>query len=495
MHALFNLWFRHEILSLPGVRLTARELEKFLKKRKLTMEELSFVAKSEGAGESGYPRKKAKLKMGYPKFKMRDLKLSKAEEIARRKLQSQTRLKEKMAEWGEFKSISEYLASLDNSQNSSCSDLSRWTSDPDPDSDCDLSEETSQTICTELLAECLDRACEGDISLNSSSSSLEEEDSSTAAKDVRILCLERSIEEVKQRLTGMMHKESQDSSHKQQPIGKLVITPERLKNNCGISQTTKNSPKLKIKLPRETSESPDSIKLTIKTPKAVANKVVVAKLKKKKKEKSEENKNSEDSPSQLAQVEKVAVNGKLPKKYSIFKTRNDSREQSPSLVKFTDKNARKSLNIRKSLDEAPDTPPQVGELRLQEENVSSPEVPLRIVIDNESSEDGDLQDEFARTVKQESPRGKVISVFPFFFCHNKHPTFLDACGPARQLANEPSRTKKHLWHSLAYLQRRAQSREEGGGCELRHQAGLEGQGESHLDGGGVASHQCCVGPV
>ena len=31
--------------------MTARELEKFLKKRKLTMEELSFVAKGEGIGE------------------------------------------------------------------------------------------------------------------------------------------------------------------------------------------------------------------------------------------------------------------------------------------------------------------------------------------------------------------------------------------------------------------------------------------------------------
>ena len=384
------------------------------------MEELSFVAKGEGIGEGSYPRKKAKLKMGYPKFKMRDLKLSKAEEIARRKLQSQTRLKEKMAEWGEFKSISEYLASLDTSQNSSCSDLSRLASDQD--SDCDQVEENeSKLICAELVAECIAMAVEGNASLNSSSSGLEDE-SPTTAKDNRILSLERSIEEVKQRLTGMMHKESQDTpqkvklSTKDRPIKKLVITPERLKSNCAISQSqNKNSPKLKIKLPRDTAESPESIKLTIKTPKAVANKVVVTKLKKKKREKSGESKDSEEATSPSAQIvtEKSVLNGKLPKKYtsekkySIFKTRNESREQSPSMVKFTDKNARKSLNIRKSLDEAPDTPPQVGDLRNQEENAASPEIPLKIVIDTESSEEGDLQDEFARTVKQESPRGKV----------------------------------------------------------------------------------------
>ena len=405
--------------------MTARELEKFLKKRKLTMEELSFVAKGEGIGEGSYPRKKAKLKMGYPKFKMRDLKLSKAEEIARRRLQSQTRLKEKMAEWGEFKSISEYLASLDNSQNSSCSDLSRLASDPDPDSDCDLVEENeskiSRKICAELVAECVAMASfEGNTSsLNSSSSGLEDDSPTAAAKDVRILSLERSIEEVKQRLTGMMHKESQDTpqklklSIKDRPIEKLVITPERLKNNCAISHPNKNSPKLKIKLPRDSAESPESIKLTIKTPKSVANKVIVTKLKKKKREKSGESKAIEEVTSPVAAqavIEKGAVvlNGKLPgKKYSIFKTRNDSREQSPSLVKFTDKNARKSLNIRKSLDEPPDTPPQVGDLRNHEESVASPEIPLKIVIETESSEDGDLQDEFARTVKQESPRGKV----------------------------------------------------------------------------------------
>ena len=232
-----------------------------MKKRKLTMEELSFVAKGESIGEGSYPRKKAKLKMGYPKFKMRDLKLSKAEEIARRKLQSQTRLKEKMAEWGEFKSISEYLASLDTSQNSSCSDLSRFASDPDPDSDCDLVEENesnlSQIICADLVAECVAMAFDGNTSslnssssgLNSSSSGLEDE-SPTAAKDVRILSLERSIEEVKQRLTGMMHKESQDTpqklklSIKDRPIEKLVIPPERLKSTCAISHPNKNSPKL-----------------------------------------------------------------------------------------------------------------------------------------------------------------------------------------------------------------------------------------------------------
>ena len=413
--------------SLSGVRLTARELEKFLKKRKLTMEELSFVAKGEGIGEGSYPRKKAKLKMGYPKFKMRDLKLSKAEEIARRKLQSQTRLKEKMAEWGEFKSISEYLASLDNSQNSSCSDLSRLASDPDPDSDCDLVEEIeskiSRKICAELVAECVAMAFEGNTSsLNSSSSGLEDDSPTAAAKDVRILSLERSIEEVKQRLTGMMHKESQDTpqklklSIKDRPIEKLVITPERLKNNCAISHPNKNSPKLKIKFPRDNAESPESIKLTIKTPKSVANKAIVSKLKKKKREKSGESKDIEEVTSPVASqavIEKgVFLNGKLPgKKYSIFKTRNDSREQSPSLVKFTDKNARKSLNIRKSLDEPPDTPPHVGDLRNHEENVASPEIPLKIVIETESSEDGDLQDEFARTVKQESPRGKV-RVYP-----------------------------------------------------------------------------------
>ena len=390
-----------------GVRLTARELEKFLKKRRLNMENLSFVAKGEGEKEpyNQYSSKVAKLKLAFPKHKIRDLKLSKAEELARRKLAAATRLAERVGDTPKFKSISEYLASLDEaSQNSSCSDLSRLT--PDLESEMDEVEEEEveedtegHMICAQIVAECMADACAGNAAFS-------------PQKDRRITTLEKSIRQVKQRLTGMLQpRESQDpvkefklnmKEMKERPIEKLIITPERLKHRSGSpSFRSKNSPnKLKIKMPKE-SPTPERIKLTIKNSKTMANNPVTVKIKKMKTEK--QGQFSENmlhnalanipSPSIL---DKAQHNGK-PRKYSIFKTRNESQEQSPSLVKFRDKNAKKFLSVRKSLDEAPETPPSLSD---------SPEAPLRIVIDCDQ-DDGDLEDEFARTVKQESPRGKV----------------------------------------------------------------------------------------
>lgn len=448
-----------------GVRLTARELEKFLKKRRLSMESLSFVARGQGEVESHLPRKIVKWKMGYSKHKIRDLQLSKPEELRRRKLAAQTRLEERMALEPQFKSISEFLASLDGSQSSSCSDLSRLT--PDIDSEVEEAEEEvdmwNKSLCQDLVNECVSSAWDQIVSRQECSTDTSFETSSPSPnKDIRIISLQKSIKEVKLRLSGMLLKESQESPKKlkinigERPIEKLKITPERLKNNSPMSIHRKSSPtKLKIKLPKE-NPTPERIKLTIRTPQGLGHKGITAKIKKKKREKSGDKLDFGETRKISPTVLVPALLKNKPKKYSIFKTRNkQSKEQSSSLIKFTDRNTKKSLNVRKSIDEAPETLPIV-ELKNSDRG-SSPEGPLKIVIETESEDGVNLQDEFARAVKQESPRGKVTSYFSLMFVNkitlNFYSTIAspDASGRADSCATQPLRPEEYILCSLPHL--------------------------------------------
>merc|ERR1712008_284075 len=103
-------------------------------------------------------------KMGYPIYKIRDLKLPKKLEIERKRKIAQARL----ANQPTFKSISEFLASLDrcDSQNSSCSDASRNTEYSDEEceeSDTSFSinespENDVNFFCKEMIDECIDDA-------------------------------------------------------------------------------------------------------------------------------------------------------------------------------------------------------------------------------------------------------------------------------------------------------------------------------------------------
>ena len=94
-------------ISPKGLKLTIKELEKFLKKKKLDIDDLVFEAHK--IELNSYPRKKAKLKMCYPLDKIRDLKLPKKLEIERKRKLAQMRA----ASQPSYKSISEFLASMD----------------------------------------------------------------------------------------------------------------------------------------------------------------------------------------------------------------------------------------------------------------------------------------------------------------------------------------------------------------------------------------------
>ena len=505
-------------VSPTGLKLTVKELEKFLKKKKLDMDDLIFEANI--MEMTPYPRKKAKIKMGYPIYKIRDLKLPKKLEIERKRKIAQARL----ANQPTFKSISEFLASLDrcDSQNSSCSDASRNTEYSDEEcgeSDTSFSinespENDVNFLCKEMIDECIDDA------VNRASRPVHHTDS-------KIRSLERSIEEVQQRLSSMLQNSSSsrspkpieklkikladrhpldrpmtpekslseidklkafrmkkhknislsedtestiDSSEnmstpekkiekikikigetgavtKESPIQKIKITPERLKDSGLNHKLTSelNSPTtLKIKLPKDT---PERIKLTIKTPKT--NDICSSK---KKKKRSKERRNSESKELTHLKIKPIVFHGSRedsemcvplsnkPKKYSIFKTRNDekvTRENSP--VSFTDKNARKSLNIRTSKTDPGSKANENSTAHVDSptENVDSPviipiikvprdekeqimenqtvnlfhknSISLQIQIDDDL-EDQNIDDEFTQAVQMESPHSKVTVV-------------------------------------------------------------------------------------
>jgi len=491
-------------VSPTGLKLTVKELEKFLKKKDLDIDDLIFEANI--VEKTSFPRKKAKIKMGYPIYKIRDLKLPKKLEVERKRKIAQAKLANKPT----FKSISEFLASLDrcDSQNSSCSDdASRNTEYSDEDyeeSDTSFSINESSEIdvnflCKEMIDECMadavSRVCKP-----------------VKQTDDKIRSLERSIEEVQLRLSSMLqnsrspkpieklkikfgdkstldkdimthekslsgieklkafrmkkHKVNSESINKnsceiintpekkidklkikigdkgsttkESTIEKIKITPERLKNSGFNHKLTSemNSPTtLKIKLPKDT---PERIKLTIKTKKTPD----ICSSKKKKK-RSKERRNSENKELTHLKIKPILLPGcqedselpiattNRPKKYSIFKTRNDgkaSRENSP--VNFTDKNTRKSLNMRSIKTELGstshgNTPVIIPIIKVNKDGnaekkkekwLENPSVNLieknsilKIEIDDDL-DDQNIDDEFTQEVQLESPHSKVTVV-------------------------------------------------------------------------------------
>ena len=485
-----------------GLKLTVKELERFLRKKRLDMDDLVFEA-TNIVEMTQYPRKKAKLKMGYPKYKIRDLKLPKKVEIERKRKLAQARLANRPT----FKSVSEFLASLErcDSQNSSCSDGSRnveYSDEEYEESDTSFSideggENDANIFCKELISECIEEAlsCEPKAGVNT---------------DTKMKSLEKSIEQVQQRLSKMLEHSpayrsqkpieklkirlgektpadidgapektesevdklkafrikkhipkpedlestpdrkleslkikigGKGSTETDNPIEKIVITPERLKerhpsmNNTLTSEL--NSPTtLKIKLPKDT---PERIKLTIKTPKT--NECSA----KKKKKKIKERRDSEGKeltylkikpivlPSTKEEEEVDVVSSKKPKKYSIFKTRNDGKEcRENSPVNFTDNNAKKSLNVRASMvdtgprssdSENSDNPViiPIKKVSSEKENVKDCSVKIKNIsisqkastslkIQIDDDEDQDINDEFTQAVQLESPHSKVTVV-------------------------------------------------------------------------------------
>ena len=68
------------------IRFFRRELDQFLKFRKLDLSELRFQEGNEATEDLNYPRKKAVLKMGHPIEKIRDLRLTKKMELEKRRV-------------------------------------------------------------------------------------------------------------------------------------------------------------------------------------------------------------------------------------------------------------------------------------------------------------------------------------------------------------------------------------------------------------------------
>ena len=139
-------------ISPSGLKLTIKELEKFLKKKRLDMDDLVFEAHK--IELHSYPRKKAKLKIGYPLDKIRDLKLPKKLELERKRKLAQMR----QANQPTFKSISEFLASLDNSDCQSYGSDDRDLEETDDDvheesEESDRSKDSSFNISVESVSE------------------------------------------------------------------------------------------------------------------------------------------------------------------------------------------------------------------------------------------------------------------------------------------------------------------------------------------------------
>ena len=365
-------------ISPTGLKLTVKELEKFLKKKKLDMDDLVFEAHK--IELHSYPRKKAKLKMGYPVDKIRDLKLPKKLELERKRKLAQARL----ASQPTFNSISEFLASLDSETSRGGEESEDEVEESDKsnsDNSFNISvESVSEEYghCSQILDELLNN-----VVLMSDLSSV-----SLISPRTRIKSLEKNMAEVQLTLSSMLQnstpktverlkikiadrlpgaantpekslseierlkaikvksnqgllttegsEDSCDSSNTQK-IGKLKITPERLKDrrsssSHGLVSEINTPTSLKIR-------KPGSMKMKIKSPKSIRN----ARLSKKRSEIS-------GTESTLSNSNKSKVSSeKKHKKFSIFKTRNngeDGREE--MAVSFTDKTVGKSLSIRRS---------------------------------------------------------------------------------------------------------------------------------------------------
>merc|ERR1712045_995905 len=243
--------------------LTIKELEKFLKKKKLDIDDLVFEAHK--IELHSYPRKKAKLKMGYPLDKIRDLKLPKKLEWERKRKLAQMMA----ASQPTFKSISEFLASLDRSdcQSYVSDDASRDFETDDDTADSDRSKDSSFNISVESVSEeyghCSQLVEEiiHNVVLLSSRSPV-----SLISPNTRIKSLEKNMAEVQLTLSSMLQNSSSPktveklkikftdrvSSKAQTPertlteIDRLMATRVSVEENCDSADNTPKIEKLKI---------------------------------------------------------------------------------------------------------------------------------------------------------------------------------------------------------------------------------------------------------
>ena len=431
-------------ISPTGLKLTVKELEKFLKKKKLDMDDLVFEAHK--IELHSYPRKKAKLKMGYPVDKIRDLKLPKKLEMERKRKLAQARL----ASQPTFKSISEFLASLD-SETGQSDDTSRGTEESEDelevssqscsDSSFNISvESVSEEYghCSQILDDVLssvvlmsDLSCVSLISPRTRIKSLEKNmaevqltlssmlQNSTPRSVERLKIKiadrvpgglqwspEKSLAELERlraaRVSGTPDQGTElscDTSNTPR-IGKLKITPERLKERKSSSSHSQglvseiNTPtSLKIRKPGSASGSPDNMKLKIKSSKSQS--IRKAGLLNKRSE-------SAKSVTNATTTKNKTTSEKKPKKFSIFKTRNNgSLGREEMAVKFTDKTVGKSLNIRRSSKDS-----ESKGASLKSDCTKVLQIEIAEELDND---DNDVSDEFSGQAvgKMESPQSKV----------------------------------------------------------------------------------------
>ena len=419
-------------ISPKGLKLTIKELEKFLKKKKLDIDDLVFEAHK--IELHSYPRKKATLKMGYPLDKIRDLKLPKKLELERKRKLAQMR----QANQPTFKSISEFLASLDQSD-SQIYDRDIET-DEDTETELDKTQDSSFNISVESVSEeyghcshILEEILHNVVMLSSRPSL------PLISPNTRIKSLEKNMAEVQQTLSSMLQNSSTPktveklkikindrvSSKPQTPV-KIVTEIERLKcskikispspvsgqdteSSCDSTSNTPKIEKLKItperlkeKRPSLTTNdyvselnTPTSLKIRnlSGSPERTTSKPKGPKTQSLKKETKKPNVGENKKPKKSAEL----VKAQKSKKFSIFKTRNkESRDE--NAVSFTDKTVGKSLSIRRS---SKDT---------ESKGANGLNEPLTIDIDDDRDED--IDDEFTQAAAKplESPHSKMTVV-------------------------------------------------------------------------------------
>ena len=419
-------------ISPKGLKLTIKELEKFLKKKKLDIDDLVFEAHK--IELHSYPRKKAKLKMGYPLDKIRDLKLPKKLEWERKRKLAQMRA----ASQPTFKSISEFLASLDQSdcQSYVSDDASRDFETDDDTEDSDRSKDSSFNISVESVSEeyghCSQLVEEiiHNVVLLSSRSPV-----SLISPNTRIKSLEKNMAEVQLTLSSMLQNSSSPktveklkikftdrvSSKAQTPertlteIDRLMATRVSVEENCDSADNTPKIEKLKI-TPERLKEKRSSLSQDY-----VSEMNTPTSLKIRKPSGSPERTNTKTKPTKAqSSTQKTSAKKKLlagtkspkttesckqgkAKKFSIFKTRNKEKRDE-NAVNFTDKTVGKKLNIRRSSKEMESKGAQDG--MTVAKNCTDA---LKIEIDSDAD---DVSDEFTQASAKplQSPHSKMTVV-------------------------------------------------------------------------------------
>ena len=442
-------------ISPKGLKLTIKELEKFLKKKKLDIDDLVFEAHK--IELNSHPRKKAVLKIGYPLDKIRDLKLPKRLEMERKRKLAQMRA----ASQPSFKSISEFLASLDQT------DCQSYASD-------DTSFRDLETDDEENMEEDTDRSRDQENSFNISVESVSEEYGlcsqmldeviyfdpifslksafyillllqvihnvvmmsdrppgplSLISPNTRIRSLAENMAAVQLTLSSMIHNTASPRS-----VEKLKI---RIADRQGTSCSRAHTPvKFKtdlerLKASRVSVDGNESLRIG-------KHKVNPERLKDRRSSSSQDYVSEMNTPTSLKirkpsgsperplvkiklqsplSVKKTLTKYSKPgssdkqlkaKKFSIFKTRNRSGRDE-NAVNFTDKTVGKKLNIRRSSKD----PEVINGVDSAVINDSSKKCrsALKIDIDDDME---DLDDEFTQQASAtkclESPQSKMMVV-------------------------------------------------------------------------------------